>query len=349
MVDLHKGFEGFESLGPSKKEKKEEELSLSKHGGEEGLDKPSSDLAKAEAAYDIMLNFVTTVFNKVAEGEEGKIKGEEILGWTQEFCDQFRGFISPNDLIRLVFRHDEYKNNYVYTHSVNVCLLSVRMALELNFSQDKLQDLVVASLFHDIGLMKIPEKIWNKDSRLSNAEYEEVKKHVIYGAEIFRNIHGIDETIPLVISQYHEKVDGTGYPKGLTKEEIHYLARLISLMDKYEAKTHTRLWRPRFLPDKAIQQILDNEGGSFDPHYVRTMLKCISIFPVGSWVRISTGEIGEVIETNPNTPMRPLLNVVYDRNRRKLQEERKLDLSKQFLIHVEHCIDPNEIEASQGS
>jgi HD-GYP domain-containing protein (c-di-GMP phosphodiesterase class II) len=345
MVDLHKGFEGFESLRPEKKPGGEDkELSLSKHTERESLSGTKPDLAKAEAFYENMLSFVTSILDKVAEGQESKIKAEEILGWTQEFCDQFQKSINPNDLIKLVFRHDEYKSNYVYTHSVNVCLLCVRMALELNFSLDKLQELVIASLFHDIGLMRIPVNIWNKDSRLSNAEYEEVQKHVLYGAEIMKNISGIGENIPLIISQYHEKVDGTGYPNHLTKEKIRFEARLISLMDKYEAKTHTRLWRPRFLPDKAIQQILDNEGGSFDPHFVKTMLRCISIFPVGSWVRISTGEIGEVVRTNADTPMRPVINIVFDRSKNRLEETRILDLSKQFLIHVEHCIDPSEIE-----
>jgi HD-GYP domain-containing protein (c-di-GMP phosphodiesterase class II) len=343
MVDLHKGFEGFESLRPEKKARENNELTLSSHMERESLSGAKSDLAKAEAFYDNMLDFVASTLDKVAEGQEGKIKGEEILGWTQEFCDQSQKSITPNDLIKLVFKHDEYKSNYVYTHSVNVCLLCVRMALELNFSADKLHELVIASLFHDIGLMRIPVNIWNKDSRLSNAEYEEVQKHVVYGAEIMKNISGISDTIPIIISQYHEKVDGTGYPNHLTKEEIRFEARLISLMDKYEAKTHTRLWRPRFLPDKAIQQILDNEGGSFDPHFVKTMLRCISIFPIGSWVRISTGEIGEVVRTSPDTPMRPVINIVFDRGKKRLGETRLLDLSKQFLIHVEHCIDPNEI------
>ena len=346
MVDLHKGFEGFESLRPEKKSGEENELSLSKHTERESLSGTKSDLAKAEAFYENILNFVTSILDKVAEGQEDKIKAEEILGWTQEFCDQFHKSINPNDLIKLVFRHDEYKSNYVYTHSVNVCLLCVRMALELNFSADKLQELVIASLFHDIGLMRIPVNIWNKDSRLSNAEYEEVQKHVLYGAEIMKKIPGIGDNVATIISQYHEKVDGTGHPNHLMKEQIRFEARLISLMDKYEAKTHTRLWRPRFLPDKAIQQILDNEGGSFDPHFVKTMLRCISIFPVGSWVRISTGEIGEVVRTNPDTPMRPVINIVFDRNKNRLEETRMLDLSKQFLIHVEHCIDPDEIEGT---
>ncbi len=350
MVDLHKGFEGFESLGPPKPAKKENEISLSKHAGagKASLSAPGTDLAKAESVYENILSFATTILNKVAEDKENQIKGEDILGWTQEFCDQFKEFISPNDLVRLVFRHDEYKSNYVYTHSVNVCLLCVRMALELNFSSEKLQEIVIASLFHDIGLMRIPADIWNKDGRLSSAEWEEVQKHVIYGEEIFKKISGVGDNVATIIGQYHEKVDGTGYPRHLTKDEIHYGARLLSLMDKYEAKTHTRLWRPRFLPDKAIQQILDNESSSYDPHFVRTMLRCVSIFPVGSWVRISTGEIGEVVRNNPDTPMRPVINITYDRSKRRQDESRLLDLSKQFLIHTEQCIDPDDLKEKES-
>ncbi|MFC1548553.1 HD-GYP domain-containing protein [Candidatus Omnitrophota bacterium] len=346
MVDLHKGFEGFETLGPSRKPEKGQELSLSEHASEKNLTSSMPDLTKAEAFYANILEFVKSVLDKVAEEKENQIKGEEILGWTQEFCDQFQKHLNPNDLVRLVFMHDEHKKNYIYTHSVNVCLLSVRMALELNFSSDKLHELVIASLFHDIGLMKIPVDIWNKDGRLSGAEYDEVKKHVIYGEEILKNIPGLSDVVATTVGQYHESVDGSGYPRHLTKDEIHYEARLISLVDKYEAKTHTRLWRPRFLPDKAIQQILDNESSTFDSHFIKTLLRCISIFPIGSWVQISTGEIGEVVKTNENTPMRPVINVVYGRTKKRLEETRLIDLSKQFLIHAEHCIDPDELNSA---
>ena len=345
MVDLHKGFEGFERLDPSKKGKEGEEVSLSRQAEEKEVPASSrSDLAKAEAIYINILNFATTTFSKVKEGNEGQIKSEEILGWAEEFTDLFLSSINPDDMVRLAFLHDEYKINYIYDHSVNVCLLSARMALALNFNRGKLFDLVIASLFHDVGMMKVPENIWNKDGKLSQSEHEEVKKHVGYGEEIFRNLTGISEDVATMIGQHQENCDGSGYPKGLMKDDIHYGARLIGLIHAYETITHTRLYKSRTLPDKAIQHILDNESALFDRHYLKTILRCISIFPVGTWVKLSSGEIGNVVKINEETPMRPVLKVCYSREGRPLPESRILDLSKQLLIHVERCIDIDELK-----
>jgi HD-GYP domain-containing protein (c-di-GMP phosphodiesterase class II) len=404
MVDLHKGFDGFEKLEPSdeEKKKKKEESSEEEKKSSEGEKKPSeeekksseerrefakeelappgerlkpperekkeeekvslaeragkkemllepepesekSDLDKAEALYDSILKFITPIFDKVKDGKEDQIKGEEILGWAQEFTDRLRDSVIPSDLVRLVFKHDEHEKIYIYTHSVNVCLLSAYIAMALNFSRGKLFHLVVASLFHDIGMMKIPLHIWNKDGKLTSGEYEEVKKHTLYGEEIFKKLAGIDDEIISMIGQHQEKVDGSGYPRGLSKDKIHYGARLLALVDRYETGTHTRLYKPRELPDVAIQQILDGEGSAFDRYFLKVLLRHVSMFPVSTWVIISTGEIGKVVKINENTPMRPVIRITYDRERRQVTE-RLLDLSKQLLIHVNKCIDPEELE-----
>ncbi len=353
MVDFHKGFEGFERLDSSKEGKKEEDLSLSGKQREpeqqvEGLVPSRSDLAKAEAFYENVLDFVRPLLDKVKEGSESQIKAEEILGWVDEFSDCFRTSIASGDLVRLALQHDEYQENYLYTHSVNVCFLAVKVALDLNFTKGKLSELVMASLLHDIGMMKIPEHIWNKDGRLTKAENEEVQKHALYGEEIVRALPGIPEAVPVIIGQHQERIDGSGYPRHLTKDAIHYGARLLALIDSYEAQTHTRLWRRRTLPDRAIQGILDSESNGYDPHFMKAMLRHISIFPVGSWVKISSGDIGMVIKTNEDTPMRPVISVVMSRDRNRFEEPRMIDLSKQFLIHVLECIDPREIEGLQG-
>ncbi|MFH1878695.1 MAG: HD domain-containing phosphohydrolase [Candidatus Omnitrophota bacterium] len=343
MVELHRGFDGFESLRPEGKTNKESQLSLSEGADDNAFlhEVKKSDMIKAEAIYESINNFIKPVMAKAAKGEESHIKGEEILGWTQEIYDCLKKLV-PDDLVRLFFAHDEYKENYIFTHSINVCLLCLRIAMALNFSPERIRTLIIAALFHDIGMMKIPLNIWNKPEKLTREEYEEVSKHVIYGEEILRNIPGIEEEVSIVAGQYHEKMDGSGYPRHLEKDSIHYEARLISLIDSYETGTHTRLWKPRSLPDKAIQKILDEEASAFDPFYMKAMLQEISMFPVGSWVRISSGETGKVEYANKDKPMRPVVDIIYDRAKKRLDRVRVLDLSSQLLLYVEECVDPAE-------
>jgi HD-GYP domain-containing protein (c-di-GMP phosphodiesterase class II) len=348
MVNFHEGLSGFDDLKPSGKSGNAKEgmslSSSSREKPEEGLGRPGSDMARADSFYSNMREFVMETFTRVGEGRSGELKGEQILGWSEEFLSVLDGSISMDDMVRLVFQHDEYRENYLYTHSVNVCLLTVKLSKALNFSKDVLFQMVIASLFHDIGMMKIPEEVWNTEERLSHENTERIHDHGPLGKEIFDGLSGIDEVVGVIIGQHHERIDGTGYPEHLTKNEIHYGARLLALVDRYEAQTHTRLWKPRYLPDKAIQLILDNESRTFDSHYIKALLKHISIFPIGTLVRISSGEVGRVIKTNEATPMRPVINVIYDREGRRREQARTVDLSKQLLIHAEHCVDKNDLE-----
>jgi HD-GYP domain-containing protein (c-di-GMP phosphodiesterase class II) len=344
MVDFHKELRGSDKLGKSGKVKNGQALSLAGDDVPEKLSLPVSNMDKAGAVYGELLDFVTENLDLAAKGRENELDGAKIKEKADAFSSVILTKIVPDDLVRLVFIHDDCRDNYIYEHSVNVCLLSVYLAIRLNFSKAKLVDLVIASLFHDIGLMRIPGSVWNQNGRLSQADYTEIKRHPIYGREIFEKIKETGDTVPLVIGQYHETVDGTGYPDHLKKDSINYLARLLSPVDRYEAQTHTRMWKPKVLPDKAMQQMLDHDQGRYDPHFMKAILKYISIFPVGSRVKISSEEYAEVVKVNEKTPMRPVIEVDLDRDKKPLPEKRIMDLSGQFLIHVQHCVDPGEME-----
>jgi len=345
MVELHEGFGEYEGLSPRRRKQRPEEVSLTKPQGKASTAAPGSDMDRAEAFYGRVLGFVKETLDKAASGSDASIIGDDILHKSKEYCEFFRGSINLNDMVRLVLLHDEYRDNYIYSHSVNVCFLAVRMGLGMNYSNNVLQELIIAALFHDIGMMKIRKDIWNRDGRLGAEEYEEVKKHPVYGEEMFKRIKGMGEVVPAVIGQHQERIDGSGYPRGLSKDGMHYLSRLLALVDSYAALTHTRLWRERFLPDRAIQMILDNESGGYDPHFLKEILRSVSIFPVGSWVRLSSGEVGNVVSTNDAVPMRPMIRVVFDRGGNRLSSERMLDLSKQLLVHVEKCVEAGSLEA----
>ncbi|MDD5633940.1 MAG: HD domain-containing protein [Candidatus Omnitrophica bacterium] len=346
MVELSNFPTGKEKKldGNPWKDEGEVRLSLSKEENKAKTIEIRSSLVVAEAFYQDVLRFAISVMDKVASGGENDIDGADILANADRFYKILTTSINPDDLLRLVAQHDEmHKNNYIYIQAINVCFVSVRIALSLKFSAKELRELLISSLFHDIGMMKIPMAIWNKNERLNPSEEKEVEKHPIYSEEIFRKIKGMDEEIILAIAQHQEKADGSGYPKHLKGNEIYHLARLIGLVDRYEAQTHTRPWRARYAPDHALQHILDNESNSYDPYYMKAMLRYVSIFPVGSWVKISSGEIGNVVRTNEDSPMRPVISISFDRDRKIIPEPRIMDLSKQLLVHVEHCVNPEHL------
>ena len=350
MVDLHKGFEGFEKLesdGEAKPQNpKKSELILAEHAEDERLfaSQTASDMQKAETFYHKVLEFVEFTFDQIAHGHEDKLSGKDMVKEINSFSDYLYKTEALDDLVKLFFLHDGTKDNYIYEHSVNVALISARIARELHFSKNKMRTLVMAALFHDIGMMKIPVHMWNKDGRLKESEYAEIKKHSDYGKEILENLEGIDPTVIKIVEQHQEKIDGSGYPNHLTKNEMHYMTRLIAPMDRYEAQTHTRLWKNKLLPDKAIQQMLDHDGEGYDPHFMKAILRYISIFPVSMMVRLSSGEYGRVVRVNEDTPMRPVVEAIFDRQKKPLPERRILDLSKQLLIHVQNCVEDKDLD-----
>ena len=343
MIDFNKGFEEYESLGDKKPKKKEDKVFLSKEMSGTGLLSDTADISQLELLYNNVRTFLIGQFDLVAKKNEKNIDFKTILTYVEKICTAFEGTKNLGGFIRLCFEHDEYEDNYIYTHSVNVCFICLRIALELNFSRKRLLELAICSLFHDIGMMKITPSIWNKEGTLSSSEYKEVQEHPLFGEGLFTNVDGIDEVVPLVIGQHQEKIDGSGYPGHLTIDNIHYLSRLISLVDAYETQTHTRKWKNRFLPDTTIQDLLDHQTGKFDPHFMKALLKVVSIYPEGTFVKISSGEICKVIETNKDKPMRPIVDLVYDNTMKPLATTRQLDLSKQMLVHVVKCVEPSAL------
>jgi HD-GYP domain-containing protein (c-di-GMP phosphodiesterase class II) len=343
MIDFHKGFEEYESLGARKPEKKESKISLSEDASKVSLTDDSQKMSKMETLYSEVRSFVREQFELVQSKQEKKLNFKGIIETAEHICDAFEKKEYPGGYIRLFFEHDEYRENYIYSHSVNVCFMCMRIAVNLNYSRKKLQDLAISALFHDLGMMKIPFDIWNREGSLTASEYKQVQEHPLLGEGIFTNIEGIDEVVPLVIGQHQEKSDGSGYPGNFLSDNVHYMARLISLVDRYEAQTHTRKWKKKELPDKAIQDLLDRQTGKFDPYFMKVLLRVVSIYPEGSYVRLSSGEICKVVGTNEDKPMRPVVNILYNSSKKRLPGDKILDLSRQMLVHVDKCMDPGDL------
>jgi len=182
------------------------------------------------------------------------------------------------DLLRLIDCYD-VKEDYLVTHSVNVCILSLEIAKGINYKTEQLLGVAVASFLHDVGMTKV-KSILDKKRRLFNAEYEEVKNHVNYGVSILEKLEGVNEDTLAAVRQHHERADGSGYLEGLTLERIHEYSRIIGLADVYEALIHSRPYRDKFLPFdyQTIKEIISNRQ-MFDPYIVRVFVERVTKHP----------------------------------------------------------------------
>jgi putative nucleotidyltransferase with HDIG domain len=204
------------------------------------------------------------------------------------------------------------KDNYLIQHSLGVTILSLVLGKTLGFNQKELKDLGMGAIVHDIGEVTIPEEILFKASRLTDEEYEIMKTHTNNGFNILR-----DMQFPLLAShcafQHHERLDGSGYPRGLKAKDIHKFGKVIAIADTFDALTHDRVYRKAMLPHEAIEILfVDAAKDQFDIEYVNTFKNIVSVYPNGLSVKLSNGLSGVVVQQNPKSSSRPFVRVLTD-------------------------------------
>lgn len=229
-------------------------------------------------------------------------------------------------------------NDYTFSHSVNVAILSTIIGVENGYDQIKLRNLAAGALFHDIGKTLIPENILNKTTPYTAEEEEEVKQHSILGFEILRKIEDFNLLSAHVAFQHHEKFDGTGYPRGLKGEEIDEFARIVTIAEFYDTLTSKGLDEKRHLPRHALEYIILNSGKFFDPKFVEIFIRIIALFPVGSIVVLNTGEQGAVIKVNKKFPSRPVLRILYDASGNRVEPSYDVDLVKNQNFYIKKVL-----------
>ncbi|OAT85455.1 HD-GYP domain-containing protein [Desulfotomaculum copahuensis] len=202
-------------------------------------------------------------------------------------------------------------DEYTFGHSVNVCVLAVLTGITMGFGRNKLFHLGMSALLHDIGKTKIPLELLNKDGPLTRPEFETIKKHCFYGAEILAGDPYAGPLCRLVALQHHERYNGTGYPGGLAGGEIHLFARITGLADTYDAMTADRVYRRAYPPHEAYEMIAGSGDYLFDFEIVQSFLYNVAAYPLGSLLRLSNGETGVVVETMRGFSLYPRVRILF--------------------------------------
>ncbi len=169
------------------------------------------------------------------------------------------------------------RKDYIYGHSVNVCIIAVKIGLQLGYNQLKLADLAVGVLYHDIGMTKVPVEILDKIGGLTDAELKIIHAHPEEGYNILKQNQNISASSAHVAYQHHERYNGDGYPRGMAGEAIHEFARITAVADVYDSMTTERLYRTAKTSLEAMKYIKMNRGIEFDPAMVDVLEKIINV------------------------------------------------------------------------
>ncbi|MFC5468392.1 HD-GYP domain-containing protein [Cohnella suwonensis] len=236
--------------------------------------------------------------------EEGRIYEEDVKESFQPLVDNFR---AERDVVSLLLMLNS-QDDYTYQHSVQVGMLSYYIARWLGWSEEETIRAGKAGFLHDVGKCKIAETILNKPSRLTDEEYDEIKNHPEYGYEILKNSLE-DPAIALAALQHHERMDGKGYPNGLTGDKIHPMAKIVAVADVYSAMISSRVYREKRDLLQVLRELYDLSFSELDPDITHTFIRHMIPNFIGKSVELSTGESGTIVMTHPNDFFRPLVKV----------------------------------------
>lgn len=222
---------------------------------------------------------------------------------------------------------------------VHAAIFGVKIGMGMGYRPDELAKLALAALVHDVGMFQLPGEMLEQPGRWTEEQIELLRRHPQAGADLLKQIAKAHPWLSEIVMQEHERINGMGYPKGLQGPQIHEFALVIGLADVLDAMLRSRAARKALLPHEAVRLLLSREKTGFPTRLFKSLLQQFSLFPVGTWVKLTSGEIGEVFRSNPRFPLRPAVKIVIGQSGQRLREPKSLDLSGSPLVHVAEIVD----------
>lgn len=329
------------------------DLSRSKHQPETILENPESNLAPEEQVQEVLTSTEKTESRKRAQKlyAEAKIlqtklldalkNGEVVdIAPLEEMADEMVDSIFKNPDAMIFLSRIREKDTYLMEHSLNVGMLLANFGRFLKLSRQTIKELLVGGLLHDTGKIMVPDEILHKPGRLIVDEFAIMKKHVEYSVQFLDKSAGISKIVRTVAANHHERLDGLGYPRGLKGMELCLVSRISTIVDVFDALTADRCYKKGMQATQAFHILLQGAGTQFDETLVKQFIKCMGIYPIGSLVKLKTGKLAFVIESNTEAPLRPVVKIIYSTTGQHYLDAKIVDLARNATEEIENVVHP---------
>ncbi|HSL02518.1 MAG TPA: HD domain-containing phosphohydrolase [Nitrospiraceae bacterium] len=227
------------------------------------------------------------------------------------------------------------------TNLVNVGILATKVGARLGYYGKELERLTFAGLLHDIGLFAVPQSLVTKSGRLTHDERMLIEQHPELGYQTIRKAGQKYDWLAQVVRQAHERWNGQGYPSKLSGRQVCEFAQIIGAVDIFDALVSPRGYRRRFFPHEAVRELIVAERAAFPREVIKALVEQLSAYPLGTSVRLTTGEVGSVMRVNTRYPLRPIVWIEGDAAHG--QEGRQLDLSRTPLVAIIETLEPPDV------
>lgn len=258
------------------------------------------------------------VFQEIVTGKT--LDYEEILFLT----DQIKLNMKDNQNVLHCMTYVSNADEYTFTHSVNVAFYSMLIAKWLKLSQKEIRNAMIAGLLHDVGKVMVPDFILNKAGKLTQEEFELMKKHTEYGYEIVNQMEDLPQDIKYTVLFHHERMDGSGYPFGYTGERLNLYSRIVAIADVFDAMTSKRVYKDPSTPFEVFEMLQKEGISTYDYKIMNVFTKNIANYLTGMEVLLSNQEAGQLVYVPLHNITRPVVRVSYG----------YLDLSKIRSINI---------------
>ena len=261
------------------------------------------ELPKAVKVHDASVVYARRFMNDMRAGKVNMTYAtqsmENILGSLERNADA---------LVSLSRLHQT--DSYTYTHCVNVCIFATLFSRYRGADSNAIFAAGLAGMFHDLGKALVPLQILNAPRKLSDAEFAVMKAHPVLGYEQLASVPGILPEVLLGTMQHHEKINGTGYPQGLSGKDISDIGRMVGVADVYDALTSKRPYKTAMYPHKALGIMYEMRDKDLDSEYLAQFIRMVGVYPVGSVVEMEDGSMGVVTASNDEMPLKPTVTIV---------------------------------------
>lgn len=256
------------------------------------------------------VSFYKEIFNKVKSDEKINLKRAKRV-----ITSVINRIIEQEQILLGMTAIKDY-DEYTYHHSANVSILSVALGRRMGMNHKMLIDLGIASMFHDIGKIEVPNEILNKPSNLNDSEWRILKKHPKWGVNAILKMRSIDDLTmnsAIVAFEHHMNINHTGYPKVENPATLDLFSRIVSIVDQYDAMTANRIYRSNPMsPDTTLRELQEKSWDKLDPLIFKFFVNMIGIYPIGTLVMLNSKELGLVYENNQDFLHRPRVIIIAD-------------------------------------
>jgi len=286
--------------------------------------------------YDKLRSFTSSMFQKISQ--RGELNVSEIRSMVSTLISQMSR--DPQETIKLSrIRDDEH---YIYSHTINVTILSIHLARQLDFSNNQIEELGIGTMLHDVGMTKISDEILLKKESLTDREFKLIRQHPRFKSDLLDAASGLSYFARSVIRQHHERMDGSGYPHSIDGKEISKFARLVAVTDSFDAMVSPRVYSDRRTSYDAMQVIIREGGQKYDKDMARYFFQNMAIYPIGTVVKLSNGAVA-VVQDTTDAPMRPMVKLILNEDGEKKEPAPILDLVENRSLTIKKVLDEVDV------